>query len=181
MNLGTLTIEATDGVRALFPDAPIVGGRVQIEHSPRTTIPLRAIGFEVPSSIRSTYDWCGGKPFDIQIRTCELLTDNPRGYVLNSLGTGKTRCGLYSFDYLKKLGIAHKMLVVCPISTMTFTWGHEILKATPHLRWSVLYGTAQKRRDLLADTEIDVYIINHDGLRLWKRSSVGLHRRAAAR
>ena len=56
------------------------------------------------------------------------------------------------------------MLVVCPISTMTFTWGAEVLKATPHLRWSVLYGTSLKRHKLLMDRNVDIYIVNHDGL-----------------
>ena len=162
--IGTLFIEATPAITALFPDAPVVDGRVQIEHTPRTTIPLRAMGFSVPASVSSSYDWCGGRPFDIQIRTVESMTENPRSYVLNSMGTGKTRCALFAFDYLKKLGIASKMLVVCPISTMHFTWGAEILKATPHLRWSVLYGTAEKRKKLLADPNIDVYVVNHDGL-----------------
>ncbi len=166
MNIGTLTIEATPGVQALFPDAPVIDGQLHLEHTPRTTIPLRAMGMPAPPSIRTTYDWCGGTPFEIQIRTCESMTENPRSYVLNSMGTGKTRCALWSFDYLKKLGLVKKLLVVCPISTMTFTWGREVLQATPHLRWTVLYGTAEKRRKLLTDETADIYIINHDGLRI---------------
>jgi SNF2 family DNA or RNA helicase len=164
-----LRIEATAGVRTLFPAAPVVDGYLQLEHTPYTTATLRMIGFDVPSSVRTTYDFCGGKPFDIQVRTVESMVDNPRSYVLNSMGTGKTRCALWGFDYLRKLGMAKKMLVVCPISTMTFTWGAEVLKATPHLRWSVLYGSAAQRRRKLADDSVDIYIINHDGLAVvWK-------------
>lgn len=164
MNIGTLRVDATPAVQQLFPDVPVIDGRVTLEHTPRSTIPLRAIGFDVPSSIRTTYDWNNGTPFDIQIRTCELMTENPRCYVLNSMGTGKTRCALWAFDYLKKLGLVNKMLVVCPLSTMHFTWAAEIMKAAPHLRWSVLYGTAAKRRKLLASVDVDVYVVNHDGL-----------------
>jgi SNF2 family DNA or RNA helicase len=166
MQIGSLTLDATDATRALFPDVPPENGKITLAHTPAFTIPLRAVGIEVPPSIRTTYDWCGGTPFEIQMRTCEMMTENPRSYVLNSMGTGKTRCALWSFDYLKKLGLVNKMLVVCPLSTMTFTWGHEIMKASPHLRWTVLHGTAQKRRDRLADESMDVYIINHDGLRV---------------
>jgi SNF2 family DNA or RNA helicase len=119
-----------------------------------------------PPISQSDYDWCGGKPFDIQVRTCELLTENPRSYALNSMGTGKTRCVLWSFDYLKKLGMVNKMLVVCPLSTMTFTWQHEIMKATPHLRSTVLHADASKRKKLLADDGFDIYIVNHDGVRV---------------
>lgn len=166
MNVGSLTVDATEGIKALFPDVLPVDGKLTLEHTPRTTIPLRLLGYDVPSSIRTTYDWNGGTPFDIQVRTCESMTENPRSYVLNSMGTGKTRCALWSFDYLRKLGLVNKMLVVCPISTMTFTWGHEVLKATPHLRWRVLHAAAEKRRQLLADDKVDIYIINHDGLRI---------------
>jgi SNF2 family DNA or RNA helicase len=164
MNIGSLHVEATPGLVALFPDVVPVNGRLTLEHTPRTTIALRALGYDVPPSVRTNYDWCGGRPFDIQIRTVESMTENPRSYVLNSMGTGKTRCALWAFDYLRKLGMVKKLLVVCPISTMTFTWGAEVLKATPHLRWSVLYGSALKRHKLLADREIDIYIVNHDGL-----------------
>ena len=92
------------------------------------------------------------------------MTENPRSYVLNSMGTGKTRCALWAFDYLKKLGLVNKMLVVCPISTMTFTWAREILLATPHLRWACSMARPTKRLKLLADKKVDVYIVNHDGL-----------------
>lgn len=164
--VGTLTLDLTPALQLAFPDVPPRGDKLVLPHTPSTTIVLRMMGYEVPASIRTTYDWCGGRPFDIQVRTCELLTENPRSYALNSMGTGKTRCALWSFDYLQKLGHVSKALIVCPLSTMTFTWGHEIMKATPHLRWSVLYGTADKRRALLDDKAIDVYIINHDGVKI---------------
>lgn len=173
MNIGTLTVDANDAARALFPDVVPISGKLVLQHTPAFTIPLRAAGFDVPPSIRLGYDWCGGTPFEIQRRTCEMMTENPRSYVLNSMGTGKTRCALWSFDFLRKLGLVNKMLVVCPLSTMTFVWGHEIMKATPHLRWTVLHGTAQKRRDRLDDGRMDIYIINHDGLRVVAKEIVG--------
>lgn len=101
------------------------------------------------------------------------MTENPRSYVLNSMGTGKTRSALWSFDFLRKLGLAHKMLVVCPLSTMTFVWQHEIMKATPHLRSTVLHGTAQRRFQRLADANNDIYIINHDGLAIVAKEIIG--------
>jgi SNF2 family DNA or RNA helicase len=162
-DIGTLNIEALPGVVALFPDVKPVNGTLELEHTPRVTIPLRKMGFNVPSSIIN-YDWCGGSPFDIQKRTVEHLVENPRGYCLNSMGTGKTRCVLWAYDWLRRLGIAKKMIVVCPLSTMHFVWAAEILKATPHLRWTILHGTREQRMKKLADPSVDVYIINHDGL-----------------
>lgn len=166
MQIGTLKVPVTPAVTAMFPQAVRTGDYIELEHTPRVTIPLRAVGIDCPSSVRTTYDWNGGTPFEIQIMTVEMLTENPRSYCLNSMGTGKTRCVLWAFDFLKKLGCATKMLVVCPLSTMTFTWGHEIMKATPHLRWTVLHGSREKRLKMLADTGVDVYIVNHDGLKI---------------
>jgi SNF2 family DNA or RNA helicase len=166
MNLGTLDVEVTPAVQAMFPDVTPKNGFMTLDYTPRTTIALRAIGYNVQPSISLTYKWCGGTPFEIQIKTCELMTENPRCFVLNSMGTGKTRCALWAFDYLKKLKHAHKMLVVCPLSTMTFTWAAEVLKVCPHLRVAVLYGTAEKRLKLLANPDVDLYVINHDGLKI---------------
>jgi len=166
MDLGTLHLEETPAVRAMFPDVEPKNGFMTLEYSPRSTILLRAIGYDVQASIGFTYNWCGGTPFEIQVKTCELMTENPRCFVLNSMGTGKTRCVLWSFDYMKKLGLVNKLLVVCPLSTMSFTWAAEVLKATPHLRVAVLHGTAEKRKQLLANPNLDVLIINHDGLKI---------------
>jgi SNF2 family DNA or RNA helicase len=170
MNLGTLDVEDTPATRALFPEITPRNGYLTLEYTPRTTIPLRAIGYDkIQPSIGLTYNWCNSTPFEVQVKTCELMTEHPRCFVLNSMGTGKTRCALWSFDYLKKLGLVNKMLVVCPLSTMTFTWVAEILKVTPHLRWAVLHGTAEQRRKLLASVETDIYIINHDGVKVIAR------------
>lgn len=66
MNVGSLTVEATEGIKAIFPDVRPVDGKLTLEHTPRTTIPLRAMGYDVPSSMRTTYDWNGGTPFNVR-------------------------------------------------------------------------------------------------------------------
>jgi SNF2 family DNA or RNA helicase len=112
----------------------------------------------------SGYDWYGGQPFDVQRRTVEMLTENPRAFVLSSQGTGKTKAAIWAFDYLQRTGSAKRMLVVAPLSTLTFTWAREILSTVSRLRYVVLHAsTPEKRRKLLAEPA-DIYIINHDGL-----------------
>ena len=112
------------------------------------------------------YDYNGGKPFDIQRTTVELLTENHRAYVLSSMGTGKTKCVCWSYDYLCRVSSAHKMLVVCPLSTMRFTWQREIFTTTPGYKTAILHGSRDQRHELLADRTVDIYIINHDGLEI---------------
>ena len=130
---------------------------------------LRNIGAVAhPHVLSSGYDFCGGTPFDpVQTKTVELLTENPRAYVLNSMGTGKTKAALWAYDYLRRRGVAHKMLVVAPLSTLRFTWGREIMETVPHYKFGILHAPNKtKRLDTLDDTSIDIYIINHDGVGL---------------
>jgi len=128
---------------------------------------LRRMGVDVHPHIRNTaYDYCGGTPFDIQRTTVELLTENQRAYVLNSMGTGKTKAALWAFDYLRRCGVAHSMLVVAPLSTLRFTWAREVFMTTPHLSTVILHNPNRKIRLKLLEQPADIYIVNHDGLKI---------------
>lgn len=152
----------------LFPSAKRItwqGNELMLlNHGIEETKLLRNMGLEVPAPILSQYDWEGGKPFDIQKKTAAMLTMNTRAYVLNGMGTGKTKASLWSWRYLNRAGLAGKLLVVAPLSTLNFTWAKEIFQTLPGVRVQVLHGAKAKRLDRLADKEADVYIVNHDGL-----------------
>ncbi len=152
----------------LFPAAKRVtwGGNnlLVIPHNIVTTKLLRAMDLDVPAPVLSHYDWEGGKPFDVQCKTVGMLTMSPRAYVLNGMGTGKTKSALWAWRYLNRVKQAGKLLVVAPLSTLNFTWAREVFNTLPNVRVAVLYGSRAKRLKLLADTSIDVYIINHDGM-----------------
>lgn len=166
-----LVVPANTTLRNIFPDAQEItlkgNAHLVVPHRPAETALLRNLDFDAPAPILSQYDWPGNsKPFDVQRKTCALMTMNERAYVLNSMGTGKTKSALWSLDYLMSIGAIDKALVVAPLSTLHFTWGREILHTIPHRRFAVLHGDKRKRLDLLADPEIDVFLINHDGLRV---------------
>ena len=103
--------------------------------------------------------------FHVQKLTAALFMENKRAYCLNDLGTGKTRSVLFAYDALKKAGIAHKMLVICPLSAMSRTWRREIMFNLPWLKCVILHGTA-KKRSLRLRLDVDVYIVNHKGLEI---------------
>lgn len=135
-----------------------------VPHGIDQTKLLRNVGFDVPAPILSQYDFEGGEPFDVQRKTCAMLTMNERAYVLNGMGTGKTKSALWAWRYLNRMGAAGKLLVVAPLSTLNFTWAKEIFQTLPGVKVQVLHGSKAKRLAKLGDTEADVYIINHDGL-----------------
>src|SRR5262249_34168329 len=54
-------------------------------------------------------------------------------------------------------------LVVAPLSTLQFVWAREIFNTLPSRRCAVLHGTRERRLERLADKDVDIFIINHDG------------------
>jgi SNF2 family DNA or RNA helicase len=122
----------------------------------------------IPSPIEEHYSFPsadGKRPFRKQLLTSVSMVMNPKSFVLNGMGTGKTKAAIWSFHYLRNIGKGKRMLVVCPLSTTRFTWEREIMDTIPNLRVRVLTGTAERRRRLLAE-DADIYIVNHDGAKV---------------
>ena len=137
---------------------------VAVPHELEETRVLRNLGFNAPSPIHYHYQWSGPyTPFKAQSATSAFLTVNPKAFVLNDMGTGKTLATLWAYDYLRQEGLASKMLVISPLSTLERTWADEVFQHFPHLRVSVVYGSKQRRHKMLQQ-DADIYLINHDGL-----------------
>jgi SNF2 family DNA or RNA helicase len=165
-----LTLKEPDKLLSVLPTAKAIEHQgqtlVAVPHRPDETKFLRNLGLKVPSPILTQYQWSGRQsPFHAQRETAAMLAVEPRAFVLNSLGTGKTLSALWSFDYLRKRRIVKKALVVAPLSTLERAWGDEIFTHFPHLNFKVIHGSRQRRLDLL-DEEADIYIINFDGLKI---------------
>lgn len=139
---------------------------VAVPHKPDETRVLRAMGYEAPAPIRHLYDWPGRyKPFTAQREAAAFLSMYPRAFNLSELGTGKSLASLWAYDYLKKIGKVNKALIISPLSTLERTWADEIFQHFPHLECAVLHGSKDKRIKLLKQN-VDVYIINHDGVKI---------------
>src|SRR4051812_41022735 len=110
-----VAVPHAEAVQNLFPNAtPIdLGGIPHLlpPQAPADTVRLRRMGFDVPAPIMSQYDWAGGTPFEVQRKMCAMLTMNQRAYVLNDMGTGKTKAALWAWDYLRSNNLAGKLLV----------------------------------------------------------------------
>jgi len=153
----------------MFPETQMLSHNEQdylvVPHALRETIMLRALGYEVPNPMLCYYDWNGGKPFSVQRRTVDLMTTAARCYVLNSMGTGKTKATLWAWDYLNTKGYAGKLLVVATLSTLRFVWQAEAFATLPHRKVAILHGTKKQRLERLNDPEAEIFVINHDGLK----------------
>jgi len=128
---------------------------------------LNNMGLKAPSPIAYHYKWSGQfVPFKHQRVTAEFLTLNPKSYCLNEMGTGKTNSVLWAFDYLRAIGRVNKMLIISPLSTLERVWADEIFMHFPHINYTVLHGANKARRTKLLAQDSDVYIINHDGIKV---------------
>jgi len=158
-------------VTTVIPTAKLVEHKgstlVAVPHRPDETRVLRNLGFEVPEPMPIHYDWpkVSGRhaPFSAQLDTASFLSMNSRAFCLNGMGTGKTNAALWAYDYLRRTKTVKKVLVVCPLSTMERTWADSAFQTFPHLDCVVLHGTRERRNKLLAQ-DVDIYVINIDGL-----------------
>ena len=159
-------------IAALFPH----GKRISYEGQDLIALPhgidetklLRHLDMPVPAPIVEHYPFPsadGKRPFAKQVLTAASMVMHEASYVLNGMGTGKTKACIWAFDYLKSVGRVKSMLVVAPLSTLDFTWAREFFYTLPHLKVVVLTGSADRRKKLLAQ-KADVYVINHDGVKV---------------
>lgn len=147
---------------------------VAVPHKISEVEKLRGLGIRAPSPILHYYDWPGQfTPYEHQRLTAAFLTMHRKCLVLNEIGTGKTQSSLWAADYLMKLGLVKKVLILSPLSTLERVWGDAIFKGFYDRKHVVLHGTAAKRKKLL-NTEADFYIINHDGFNIIAEDSVGM-------
>lgn len=165
-----LAVPRTVGMMRLFPEGrPLGDAYWVIKHGMAEYLLLRRLGFRLPNPISCYYQWPSGdgkRPFSVQRVTSSLLTASPRAYVLNDMGTGKTRAALWAWHYLRCNGYANKLLVVSPLSTLKLVWANEAFAVLPDVKAQVLWGTKKKRIERLNDPEAEIFIINHDGIRV---------------
>jgi SNF2 family DNA or RNA helicase len=125
---------------------------------------LRNMGFHVPAPILQYYNWPGRfQPMDHQKETAAFLTTHKRALCLNAPGTGKSISALWAADFLLDEGIAKKVLIIAPLSTLTVVWGRELKHHLPHRSFVICTGTKEKRLKLLDTPGLQYVVINHDG------------------
>lgn len=168
-----------ESILELLPMAKEAQGWVAVPFTIQTAHVLQNLGYNPPSPITADYDWPGKyKPYKHQIKTAEHFTLNRRCFCENDPGSGKTMSALWAIDYLKRLGLINRVLIISPLSTLSDVWGREIFTNFPNRSFAILHGTADKRKKLLAETH-DIYVVNPQGVvvlkdELLKRSDINL-------
>jgi SNF2 family DNA or RNA helicase len=123
----------------------------------------------VPSPIIAHYDWPGlYKPFDHQKTTSEFLTLHRRAFCFNEQGTGKTGSVIWAADYLMKLGMIKRVLVLCPLSIMESAWVNDLFRFAMHRTVQVAHSYSRDKRIKAVKSNAEFVICNFDGLEIVK-------------
>jgi SNF2 family DNA or RNA helicase len=91
------------------------------------------------------------------------LLEHAEAGVFADVGVGKTSAVLATFRFLRKRGLAKRMLIVAPLRVAHLVWPIEARKWQDFhdLKVAVLHGS--KREELLA-SDADVCVVNYEGL-----------------
>ena len=169
--------EGTEALRAaavcLEGARRLSGNRVAYRATLPTLQRLAAGRVAVPEPMRD-YDWPGPPgmvPFRAQLITANFLTVNPRAFVFNDMGTGKTAAALWAADWLMQQGVIRKALIVSTLSTLESVWMMHIFKLFLGRRRGVILHGSEARRLKRLEQDADFYIVNADGLGVGARNA----------
>lgn len=122
----------------------------------------------VPSTITRDYDWPGQfRPFAHQKETASFLTLRKKAFCFNEQGTGKTAAVIWAADYLMKLGLVKRVLIICPLSIMKSAWQADLFKFAVHRSCDVAHGKREQRAKIIQG-DAEFVIINFDGVDIVK-------------
>jgi SNF2 family DNA or RNA helicase len=160
-----------------LPEAKQINGSyVAVPATLKNSQTLRWMQYPVaPVITEQNYEWPRGPgifPYESQKITANFLALNPRSFVLSDMGVGKTLATLWAADFLMNQNPGSRALIVAPLSILERVWAAAIFSNFFGKRTAeILYGTAEKRMQLLETSKADFLVINFDGV------GIGAHTR----
>lgn len=168
-----LKVKEPNRITAVIPKAKKVGDHeVLVKWGMEEAQILKNLQIKgVPSPINGHYDWPGlYRPFDHQKVTASFLTLHRRAFCFNEQGTGKTSSVIWAADYLMKLGLIRRVLVLCPLSIMQAAWESDLFKFAMHRTCAIAHSYSKEKRIAAIKSEAEFVICNFDGLDIVKEA-----------
>ena len=170
VNNSVLLLDAADPTSILsnIKKSKVVDGQVAVWWGQKEAEALANLRLEAPSPILRDYTWTGKyTPFDHQKTTSSFLSIRKRAFCFNEQGTGKTASVIWAADYLMKLGLVKRVLVLCPLSIMKSAWQRDLFTFAMHRSCGVAHGTPTQRKKVI-QSGAEFVIVNFDGLAVIK-------------
>lgn len=170
VNDSVLLLDAADpqSILSRIKKSKVVDDRVAVWWGQKEAEALADLRLEAPSPILRDYKWTGKHtPFDHQKVTSSFLSIRKRAFCFNEQGTGKTASVIWAADYLMKLGLVKRVLVLCPLSIMKSAWQRDLFTFAMHRSCGVAHGSSAQRKKVV-QSGAEFVIVNFDGLAVIK-------------
>lgn len=134
-----------------------------VPHTMETTKLLNNIGAAVPSPIiYEDFSNSAYTPLPHQLVTMDFLTRNLRAFCLNAMGTGKTSAALWAADFLLRMKMIHRVVILAPKTTLQAVWEKELQDVLPGRSYYIATGTGKQLAEAIESQEFDFIVANHD-------------------
>ena len=100
------------------------------------------------------------------------MISNRKAFCFNEQGTGKTASVIWAVDYLMKLGVIKRVLVICPLSIMRSAWQQDLFKFATHRSVAVAHHSQAEVRKKLVLGDAEFVIVNFDGVEIVKKEVI---------
>lgn len=97
------------------------------------------------------------QPYSHQSETTKFIIDKERCLITSDPGTGKTRSVLDAIVNLKG-----RTLVLAPLSILEASWGEDIQKFQPGIKYGIAY--AKNRKQIFEDNKFEMVITNFEAV-----------------
>ena len=150
---------------------PINGSYFAVPRTLQSSITLSYFNWPVPPVMTDdNYAWPiepGKKPLPHQKIYANFTVLHSRMFNLGDPGTMKTLATLWAMDFLMlHARIPFKALIVAPLTLLDTVWANALYRNFLGRRtFEILTGTNDQRINKL-QKDVDVYIVNHDGLKV---------------
>lgn len=97
-----------------------------------------------------------------------FLVFRRNGCVFLSGNTGKTGSVIWAADYLMKIGMIRRVLVICPLSIMQSAWQNDLFRFAMHRTVGIAHSHSREKRLEVVRSDAEFVIVNFDGLDIIK-------------
>lgn len=139
-------------------------GKTEVEYAVQVRPGVQMVGLQggMSGDVTSAAPSTDGFKYCFMVPSTFLVLRR-NGCVFTTGNTGKSISTLWAADYLLTEGVAKRVLIVAPLSTLKVVWGRELKHHFPHRSFGICTGSRSRREQILSTPGLQYVIINHDG------------------
>jgi superfamily II DNA or RNA helicase len=101
-------------------------------------------------------------PAQHQYGMMNFVASARRGYLLADMGTMKTATAVWACEYLRRINVVNKILVVAPLTILEDTWGRALFECATGTTYTIGHGRTPAIKNKLLSEPTPWHITNFD-------------------